>query len=140
MSTGSNMQKIIPQKPEQTFRVPEGYFENVREKVLDRIKAEEQPRPRRKKIYLQPYLTLAAAITGVAIVVYIVLQSVMGSRENSYYDLATLDKLGIVQDESLIMENLELEDEASEYSEWDQEAITYLASNEVDLMNLLESE
>ena len=140
MNTGSNRQKIIPPKPEQTFRVPEGYFENVREKVLDRIKAEEQSRPRHKKIYLQPYLSLAAAISGVAIIVYIVLQSVMGSGDNSYYDIATLDKVGFVQDESLLMENYALEDEAAEYSEWDEEAITYLASNEVDLLNLLESE
>ena len=115
MNTGSNRQKIIPPKPEHTFRVPEGYFENVREKVLERIKAEELSRPRQKKIYLQPYLSLAAAISGVAILVYIVLQSVLGIGDNSYYDIATLDKVGFVQDESLLIENYALEDEAADY-------------------------
>src|SRR5210317_2597113 len=98
MRTGSNRQEVIPPKPEQTFKVPEEYFESVRGKVMERIHAEEKPL--QKKIYLQPYITLAATIAGVAIVVYIVLQSIMGNGESNYYDIATLDKAGIIQDES----------------------------------------
>jgi hypothetical protein len=134
MNPKKNNQNIRPPKPENPFRVPEGYFEDVQNRVMERIRTG-------RKIYLQPYLTLAAAISGVALVVYIVLQSVMGSRagDDNAYDIATLDRAGVIQDESILAEAYNVEDEATAYSEWDEEAITFLASNEVDLLNLLDN-
>jgi hypothetical protein len=173
MSPKKNIQNIIPPHPENPFRVPEGYFAGVQQRVMERIRAEakeealksghhlpgsegvpasrpgeKQQSPgapgkevsRRKKIYLQPYFSLAAAITGVALVVYIVLQTVMGTRAgDDSYDIALLDKAGITNDESVLAEAYLPEDEDAAYSEWDEEAITYLASNEVDLINLFDN-
>lgn len=173
MSPKKNIQNTIPPHSENPFRIPDGYFADVQQRVMERIRAEASeeeatsgPRlpgsepvmepsalknrhsaettgreiPRRRKIYLQPYISLAAAISGVALVVYIVLQSVMGSRAGEEaYDIAILDKAGIIKDESVIAEAYLPEDEEAVYSEWDEEAITYLASNEVDLMNLLDN-
>lgn len=173
MNPKKNIHRNIPPDPENPFKVPEGYFDDVQRRVMERIRAEEegteektglqfpvtekratdaaaekqQPgefsgseAPRRKKIYLQPYLTLAAAISGVALVVYIVLQSVNGNWSgNDTYDIATLDKAGIIQDESVLAETFTGEEEESTYSEWDEEAIVYLASNEVDLLDLIDT-
>lgn len=134
MNPKKNIPDMLPPNPENPFRVPEGYFEDVQKRVMKQIRT-------KRKIYLQPYLALAASISGVALVVYIVLQSVMGSRagDDNAYDIATLDRAGIVQDESILAEAYNVEDEATAYSEWDEEAITYLASNEVDLLNLLDN-
>lgn len=133
MNLKKNIPNMLPPNPENPFRVPEGYFEDVQKRVMERI------RPRRK-IYLQPYIALAASISGVALVVYIVLQSVMGGRAgDDAYDIAMLDRAGIVRDESILAEAYNVEDEATAYSEWDEEAITYLSSNEVDLLNLLDT-
>lgn len=176
MSPKKNITNIIPPKPENPFRVPEGYFDDVQKRVMERIRTEAREQeeksglhvtgtertfapaegehqqsaetpvrevPRGRKIYLQPYLSLAAAISGVALVVYIVLQSVMGSRvgDDNAYDIATLDRAGVIHDESILAEayNETGEDEDAAYSEWDEEAITYLASNEVDLIHLLDN-
>jgi len=176
MNPKKNIPNIIPPKPENPFRVPEGYFDDVQKRVMERIRSEEQEQlektgrqvtgtdriippaeggnqesekaphrevPRGRKIYLQPYLTLAAAISGVALVVYIVLQSVtgIGAGDDNTYDIATLDRAGVFQDESILAEAYTEtgEDEDAVYSEWDEEAITYLASNEVDLIHLLDN-
>lgn len=195
MSPKKNIHKVIPPNPGNPFRVPEGYFDNVQKRVMERIRSEEQRQIRtetqerglseeqkqiwpeaqerkislqqsgehnagsikramqpvfertgketagRRKIYLQPYITLAAAITGVALVVYIVLQSVMGNRagETNPYDIATLDRAGIIHDEAILADAYAEEEEATTYSEWDEEAIVYLASNEVDLLELIDA-
>lgn len=190
MSPKKNITNIIPPKPENPFRVPEGYFDDVQKRVMERIRTEAREQeeksglhvtgterifapaegenqqsvktpapaegenqqsaktpvrevPRGKKIYLQPYLSLAAAISGVALVVYIVLQAVTGSwaGDDNAYDIATLDRAGVIHDESILAEayNETGEDEDAAYSEWDEEAITYLASNEVDLIHLLDN-
>ena len=174
MSPKKNIPNIIPPKPENPFRVPEGYFNDVQKRVMERIRTERIPAPaegdnqqsvktpapaegenqqpattpvreipRGRKIYLQPYLTLAAAISGVALVVYIVLQSVTGSTgDTSAYDIATLDRAGVTRDESILAEayNETGEEEDAAYTEWDEEAITYLASNEVDLIHLIDND
>ncbi|MDF1572322.1 MAG: hypothetical protein P1P82_11975 [Bacteroidales bacterium] len=190
MSPKKNIPNIIPPKPENPFRVPEGYFDDVQKRVMERIRTEAQEQeeknsllvpgteripasaegnnqqsvktpapaegdiqqsvktpgrevPRGRKIYLQPYLTLAAAISGVALVVYILLQSVTGSTgDTNGYDIATLDRAGVTRDESILAEayNETGEEEDAAYTEWDEEAITYLASNEVDLIHLLDND
>ncbi len=197
MNPKKNIHKAIPPNPENPFRVPEGYFDDVQKRVMERIRSEEQKQIRtetqelelseeqkqispeakernsslrqsgmehnaesrkragqpvlerteeeaatgKRKIYLQPYITLAAAITGVALMVYIVLQSVMGNRagETNPYDIATLDRAGIIHDEAILADAYAEEEEATTYSEWDEEAIVYLASNEVDLLELIDT-
>jgi hypothetical protein len=190
MSPKKNIPNIIPPKPENPFRVPEGYFDDVQKRVMERIRTDAQAQeeknsfpfpgteripapaegdnqhsvkipapaegdnqksaktsgrevPRGRKLYLQPYLSLAAAISGVALVVYIVLQSVTGSTgDTNAYDIATLDRAGVTRDESILAEayNDTSEEEDAAYAEWDEEAITYLASNEVDLIHLIDND
>lgn len=143
MTPEKKIKHTIPQEPENPFRVPEGYFNNLRENVMDKIRAEETPEiisHKKEKIHLRPYLSLAATISGLALIIYILLQVIVGNRmeENSLYDMAILERTGITNDEAMVLEAYAYEEEST-YSDWDKQAMVYLSSNEVDLMLLLES-
>jgi len=134
----------IPPKEENPFRVPDRYFGELYGNVMDRIGTEnpqgEEVSVTQKRISLRPYISLAASITGIALVVYILLQTVVGSRldEQAAYDIELLENYGIMQDEWMLKESYEQETN-QEYSEWEQDAILYLSSNEVDLEYLIDS-
>jgi len=131
-------------QPENPFQVPTGYFEQLGDRVMERIRAEEQlPGTKNtglKKRMLHPYFAVAASLAGVALVVYILLQSVPGNRgnEQAYYDLETLEQIGIFQDEAILSETYNNNIEES-FTDWEEETMLYLSSNEVDLYYLLES-
>jgi len=148
----------IPAKPENPFRVPEGYFGDLQVQVMDRIRKEQEttvpgtnaePTPgahdqsrhgKGRMISMRPYITLAASISGIALVVYILLQTVIGSRlnEQAIYDLEMLEKTGIIQDDYIIGTTYE-EDPGDGYDQWEEDAMRYLSSNEVDLIYLIDS-
>ena len=142
MASNKNINNTIPSTAENPFNVPVGYFDNLQDRVMENIRKEEaiieQPNP--KKIYLRTYLALVASISGLALIVYVILQSVLGpqTEESTYYDLAFLDKAGIILDESVVAETYTNSEEDT-YTEWEEGAMTYLSSNEVDLIHLLES-
>jgi hypothetical protein len=160
MTSKKKLQNTVPEIPENPFRVPNGYFNNLGDRVMDRIgnertgaekvagrtpadagtDAAENSSFGGRKISMRPYLTLAASISGIALIIYILLQTVVGGRagENGYYDIAMLDRVGVVYDEAIIAEAYEQIQE-SDYSEWDEDAMVYLSSNEVDLIQLLDS-
>lgn len=136
----------MPSASENPFKVPDRYFDELHGKVMARIMEEPEEKEREstgqgKKIYLRPYFALAASISGVALIIYILLQTMagVGLEENGAYDLATLDLMGIMQDESVLIESY-TGDEVPDFTEWEEEAIFYLSSNEVDLIHLLGSE
>lgn len=143
MNTNNNIKNKIPPKSENPFRVPTGYFEDLQGRVMENIKKEEDlaaERPITRKIYLRPYIALAASISGLALIIWVVLQSIFGPKaaDNNMYDLAVLEKAGIITNESIVADTYNSTEEDS-YTDWEEEAMTYLASNEVDLINLLES-
>lgn len=178
----------MPDKPENPFVVPEGYFAGLEERLMRRIKSgetgDQKPeaaesdllpgKPERrsirlgkhgavkkdvaamedgavredpavtekqaaKRVSLRPYLTLAASMSGIALIIYILLQTVVGSRidEYGFYDMAVLDQAGVTYDEAIIAETFSM-DEESTFSDWDRDAMVYLSSNEVDLLHLLD--
>ncbi|HKK61872.1 MAG TPA: hypothetical protein VJ951_04895 [Bacteroidales bacterium] len=141
-------QHIIPPRSEQPFKVPDRYFEDLEKRVMNNIHSEEgKDRSRstdvlmeKKKVSLRPYITLAAAITGIALVTYIILQtaskSLIGENQTTY-DIETLYDAGIMHDESVLAESYD-EMEEDSYSEWDEDAMTYLASNELEILLALE--
>jgi len=142
MASIKDIKNKIPTTPENPFKVPAGYFENVQDRVMANIRKEDatvrQLNP--QKIYLRPYFALAASISGLALIVYVILQSVLGSQlvESPSYDLAFLDQAGVILDESVIAETYANSEEDA-YTDWEEGAMEYLASNEVDLIHLLES-
>lgn len=142
MTSNKKIKNGLPPKPVNPFIVPEGYFDSLSERVMDKIRNEEvETKLPSRIISMRPYLTLAASISGLALIIYVILQSVTGSviAENNDYDMVTLHEAGITADESVIAESFRNAEEDS-YSEWDKETMNYLASNEVDLIHLLESQ
>lgn len=142
MKTEENREHFLKGMNENPFRVPEGYFNNLHERVAERVRAEDGALPElpKRKIYLRPFLALAASISGLALIIYLVLQSIVGNRfqDDTYIDLAMLDQTGIILDELVLAETYSMDEESS-LTEWDEDAMTYLASNEVDLLLMLES-
>jgi hypothetical protein len=143
MKSNNNIENKLYFPAGNPFKEPEGYFDNLHERVMSRIKADVNDRAilhkESRKIYLRPYLSLAASISGLALIIYIVFQSIVGNEllEEPYYDLAFLEEVGIISNESIIAESYA--DDYASYMDWEKDAITYLASNEVDLMSLLET-
>jgi hypothetical protein len=194
MTSKKYIKNIIPERPENPFVVPEGYFEGLEERLMKRIRSGEVGRekpgatetdtrsgkaerrtirlgkngavmedpavrdnsvvkernsererhhiteqPSAKRVSLRPYLTLAASMSGIALIIYILLQTVVGSRLDEYglYDMAVLEQAGVSYDEAIIAETYSM-DEESTFSDWDRDAMVYLSSNEVDLIHLLD--
>lgn len=144
---------IIPSRSKQPFRVPDGYFENFEQQLKDRLIPEEMEQSSHEtiitnnaggaksnsKISLRPYVALAASITGIALITYLLLQNISSSMPDDYteYDIEMLNEAGIINDESIIAESY-AEMEEDNYSDWDKDAMTYLASNEVELLILMD--
>ena len=157
MSRKKHTKEPIPREPVNPFRTPDGYFDNLHDRVMERIHhpssapadpsirettgeipSAKEPR-QRQKIHLRPYLALAASISGVALIVYLLLQVIAGNglEESGLYDMAMLEEAGVTLDESLLLEAYSDEDEST-FTDWDEAAMVYLSSNEVDLMHLLD--
>ena len=142
MKSNFNIKSRIPDKPENPFRVPPGYFESLQNRVMDSVRSEETVKLGKpiRTIRLRTYLAIAASFAGLAIVTTILLQNILHSTssDNDYYDMALLEKNGILQDEYAMAETYMKEEDDNDFY-WEEEAITYLASNEVDLAYMLES-
>ena len=129
--------KLPEQAEKNSFSLPGDYFSTLSSRVSEKIKGEEI----RPNISLwkrvRPHIALAAAILGFALISVTALQLILGDNgsQQDYYDLAFLDEAGILE-ESVLQESLDYGEEDS-YTEWEQDAMAYLASNEVDLDLLL---
>ena len=158
MNEGTEHKYKLPEKPEgQGFKVPDGYFEGLGERVLEKVRAGEREKGGRGEgmkgrrdegekrsartvwMRVRPQLSLAAAIVGFALISFTVIRLLTGPVNiDTPYDLAFLDESGIL-DESVFMEALEENDEFADeyYSDWEMDAMNYLASNGVNLETLL---
>ena len=152
MTSTKKIQDPIPEEPKNPFVVPGGYFNGLGDRVMDRINEVERGGERSdhrdtthkrlpgRRISLRPYLTLAASMAGVALIIYVFLQTIVGNRFDTYglYDMELLEQAGVTYDEAIISEAYSF-DKESPFSEWDENAMVYLSSNEVDLLHLLDS-
>ncbi len=144
MSNNKHNNFKLPDQAEKTpFSLPEDYFSTLSTRVGEKIKREEEKEDI-PSISLwdrvRPHLALAAAIAGFALISVTVLQFLIGDKsgEQDYYDLSLLDEAGIL-DESVLQESLDYGEENEDaYTEWEEEAMTYLASNDMDLYLLLD--
>lgn len=132
----------IPFAAGNPFRVPEKYFDLLRDDINQKITAEplRESNQSGRRHLLRPILAVAASLSGLALIISVVVQSLSGNKinDNGYLDLAIFEETGLYLDESLIIETFSMMDDES-YTEWEKAAMTYLASNEVDLLSLLES-
>lgn len=146
MTEKDEIRKNIPGTDANPFKVPDRYFEDFESRLVNRIKVEnpvdnteeKESKSKGSKISLKPYLALVASISGIALITFTILQFVIGGRyySDENYDLALLEESGIIIDEASISEiyNSETLDEDTS---WEEEAMNYLASKEVELEYLL---
>ncbi len=59
-------------KKDQPFKVPEDYFENLSDRIQEKIELEENPKKRVLQV-LKPYIWMAASIIGIVFIAKIVL-------------------------------------------------------------------
>lgn len=141
--------KLPEQAKENPFSVPEGYFNSFADRLQERVREGEQESGRvgereservgDSKFRIMPHLALAAAISGFALISFTVIKLILGpgSIEGSY-DIAFLDEAGILN-ESAFQETIAESEEYGDntYTDWEVDAMEYLASNEVYLEALL---
>ena len=148
MSTKEEIRKLLESKDrKEPFSVPEGYFESFGERLNKRLGETGEKTSDRTTIMMRirPHLALAAAIAGFALISVATLQFLTrnGQEATEAYDLAMLEVTGVTNNESIVMESINFDEVSQEegdgsgLSEWDQDAIEYLASNASDLELLL---
>ncbi len=59
-------------KKDQPFKVPEDYFENLSDRIQEKIELDENPKQRVLQV-LKPYVWMAASIIGIVFIAKIVL-------------------------------------------------------------------
>ncbi len=71
MSAHKNNISRKPNDPANSFEVPEGYFANLPERLLNRVKEEEALSNEKRPLIdvLRPYLYLAAMFVGLALII-----------------------------------------------------------------------
>ena len=141
-----NKYKFPEQAKDNPFSVPDGYFDSFSGRLMERLEGERETvrlgaGEKRGTIWMRirPQLSLAAAILGFALISITLMKVLIGTGNmDESYDLSFLDQTGILN-ESVFQETLAESDEYSDevYSDWEVEAMNYLASNEVNLEALL---
>ncbi len=138
------MKKLEDIKKDNLFEVPEGYFDSFPEKIMSRIKDEEQTanKPAGKAVkMLKSYVFLAAALIIFVIIGRFAISLIENDQEKQY-NAEEMLSAGIYEiDESLIMENwIEAEDIAEDTVKIDEESeeiIDYLMEGDIDEYVLL---
>ena len=128
---------------ENPFSVPEGYFGTLSSRIQSRVESEKKNTKgiRNLRFSLRSQIALAASLIGFAIISYAAVKLILSQpvSQADYIDFALLEDMSIDFDESLLLDAYQLED--SEYTEedmWAEEAVEYLASNELEIDLLYE--
>lgn len=119
---------------ELPFHVPEGYFDNLPDKILEKCQANEEKSKKSSPIHiLKPALSLAAMFIGFAIIAYLAVSLVKNPTEEPYVpkDIARANYEKNFSSEQEFIEaikNGEFVDSGEEQSEY----IDYLLNDDID--------
>lgn len=69
------MKNLSDMKNDQPFKVPENYFENLGDRIQERIEKEENPNGKNTFQVLKPYIWMAASVLGMALIIKFVITS-----------------------------------------------------------------
>ncbi len=125
------------------FGIPDGYFESFSERLQERIRQEEESNVPVRRIGTSTRfrLAMAAAVLGVAMISYTVIRSIAlnSETEGSYPNIALLEQLDVIDDNSYLLGLMESESEGLDEEEaFTSQAIDYLAINDVEMVLLFE--
>lgn len=77
--------KFGNRKKDQSFRVPDNYFETFQDRLMDRIREEEQSNKKRSLFfYLKPALMVAAIFAFAMLLIYVPTKKFFPSAEKAY--------------------------------------------------------
>ncbi|PKQ69140.1 hypothetical protein BZG01_02200 [Labilibaculum manganireducens] len=127
------MNNLSNMKSDQPFRVPEDYFENLSDRVQERIITEENPNKRLIQV-LKPYFWMAASVVGILFIAKIVLINSVPSDYKIQQFSQTENTAVDTQSTSLDELNW-FSDESSEATS--DEIIEYLSDFDIDSESLL---
>lgn len=121
-------------KKDQPFKVPEDYFENLSDRIQEKIETEENPKKRVLQV-LKPYIWMAASIIGIVFIAKIVLTN---SVDPNYKIQQISQSEASVDTQNLVVSTDDLnwfsEDEEELTSE---EIIEYLSDYDLETETLL---
>lgn len=122
-------------KNDQPFKVPEDYFENLSDRVQERIITEENPNKRLLQV-LKPYLWMVASVIGIFLIAKIVLTNSVPS-DYKIQQLSQTESTAIdTQNRSTSLDELDwFSDDSSEATS--DEIIEYLSDFDIDSESLL---
>lgn len=134
MKLNDNINKELP------FHVPEGYFDNLPDKILQKCQTQKGKSRKNSSIYiLKPALSLAAMFIGFAVIAYLAVSLVKNTTEDSYVpnDIARANyekKFSSEQEFIETMKNKELMDFEEEQGEY----IDYLLNDDIEYGVIIE--
>jgi hypothetical protein len=67
----TNNNKAIPNKDSMPFQVPEGYFDSLSDRIMERIDQEELSTSQKVLRYIKPVLSMAASILIIFSIIYV---------------------------------------------------------------------
>lgn len=129
------MTNLSNMKNDQPFKVPEDYFENLSDRVQERITTEENPNKKLIQV-LKPYFWMAASIIGIVFIAKIVLTNSV-SPDYKIQQLSQTESTAIdTQNRSTNLDELNwFSDDSPEATS--DEIIEYLSDFDIDSESLL---
>lgn len=129
------MNNLSNMKNDQPFKVPEDYFENLSDRVQEKIITEENPNKRLLQV-LKPYFWMAASVIGIILIAKIVLTNSVPS-DYKIQQLSKTESTAIdTQNTSTELNELDwFSDDSSEATS--DEIIEYLSDFDIDSESLL---
>jgi hypothetical protein len=122
---------------EHPFSVPEGYFETLPGKVMERIREEDEQQVPVRRITgtVRFRVAMAAAIVGLALISYSIIRTTLnGGSLGDYPDIALLEQLDIIDDDHYLVGFLDEESAAIDEEEaYVTQAIEFLAMADVEM-------
>ena len=141
------MEKESKIKNRNPYKVPDGYFDQLTENILEKAGSGSETKESRGKIVrlVRPALMLAAAMTGLVIITWVGLKLILPDNtlninteyaEISDYHLNEIDEMSIIE---LLLEEESTDDETyTDAEEEDSDIIEYLLDNNIDYSTILE--
>ena len=128
---------------ENPFLVPDGYFTGFSSRIQSRIATGKATpvKARNLRYSFRSQIALAASVIGFAILSFATVKLILSkpTQNAEYIDIALLEEMDVIFDETMLIDVYPLEDtEYNEEDAWVNEAVEYLASNDIEIDLFLE--
>jgi hypothetical protein len=132
-----------PDLKKNPFRVPEEYFQHFPSRIMDRIKEEEVKNriiKRDRRIRFRNQLAIAATLLGAALGSFSLVKNLLVKSpvQEDFVDLELLEETNTIPEDAYLVDVYTMGSESTSEELWEDEAINYLASNDIEIELLME--